>query len=86
MKVRIAREKLMDGDSRTTVCCRMQPIMIKEVLAYVCYHTVPRSVKYPDGIFMLKDGKPVNFEDLNPLGQVHTDRFGWLQNYEVPNE
>lgn len=58
--------------------------MIDGVLAFVCCHSVPRVVKYPDGFFLLHNGNKVQFDSLVPIDEVRTDRFGWLRNYTIP--
>lgn len=59
----------------------MKPILIRGSLAFVCDADVPRKVRWPNGIFLLRDGKPVEFNDLRTVGSMHTEAYGTLQNY-----
>jgi hypothetical protein len=63
------------------VCCKDHPIMYKHQLAFVCSHTEPRTLKWPDGTYVLRGGCTIKFNRLTPDGEIMTDRFGWLRNY-----
>lgn len=63
-------------------CCTHQPILIKESLAFVCHHKVPRAIVWPEGFYLLRDGNPLPFESLRCLGRVKTDAYGDLDNYD----
>ena len=60
------------------LCCTDRPIMIDGFLAFVCTHNVPRTIRFEDGMYWLRDGKPLLFQDLIPAGGWHTDRFGLI--------
>ncbi len=51
-------------------------------LCYIDQHSSPRKVLYPDGILVLQDGTPLEFQNLIPDGEVHTPRFGWIRKYK----
>ena len=65
--------------------CKDHPILLGGELCYVNSLTVPRKITYTDGIFVLDEfGDPILFNDLIPIGRVHTDRFGDIMRYAAP--
>lgn len=39
---------------------------------------------WPEGLVVMYKGRPLEFNNLIPDGEQHTDAFGWLRNYKLP--
>lgn len=65
---------------------RKEALLIDGHLAFIDEHSSPRRVVWPDGVFVTRSGEPVLFTELLPLGEEHTQAYGWLRNYKVPKQ
>lgn len=68
------------------MCCETNPIFVDGCLFFMCVHTTPRTVKDRHGMFLLKDGKKVYFEDLFPMGNSYTDKYGNIRSFSTSKD